>query len=241
MAGYTTFINHLGEKDDFFDIYKKEPREMTEQEKDVQFASDMESLESHTKGTDDKKDVSSMTDEELDEYSNNLFSDVDYLENNWYDVQKESRLCFPNTDNSGYVRKMKTARLNYNKAVKEVYNRVKNGSAYHWNQWVNGDVVSIIKAESNKVRAEKAKATAVSNQDKRLKKYINELKVRISNNEVPQDVIDLLDDEGKFKERNSWGVIKKYFNANGSEEYSYTDKMSELGKTLKNLWKNEFV
>ena len=25
------------------------------------------------------------------------------------------------------------------------------------------------------------------------------------------------------------------------EEYSYTDKMSELGKTLKNLWKNEFV
>ena len=79
MAGYTTFINHLGEKDDFFDIYKKEPREMTEQEKDIQFASDMESLESHTKGIDDKKNVSSMTDEELDEYSNNLFSDVDYL------------------------------------------------------------------------------------------------------------------------------------------------------------------
>ena len=24
MAGYTTFINHLGEKDTFFDIYKKE-------------------------------------------------------------------------------------------------------------------------------------------------------------------------------------------------------------------------
>ena len=34
--------------------------------------------------------------------------------------------------------------------------------------------------------------------------------------------------------------INYYLDDNG-EEYSYTDKMSELGKTLKNLWKNEFV
>ena len=241
MAGYTTFINHIGEKDSFYDIYKEEPREMTENEKDVQFTSDMESLVKHTKGSDDSNDVTTMTDEELDNYSEKLFSKVDYSENNWYDVQKESRLSFGYCDNSGYVHKMKTARLNYDKAVNEVYNRVKNGSVYHWNHWVNGSVINLLKKDKNKARVEKSKVTAVSNQDKRLKKYINELKVRISNNEVPQDVIDLLDDEGKFKERNSWGVIKKYFNANGSEEYSYTDKMSELGKTLKNLWKNEFV
>ena len=64
---------------------------------------------------------------------------------------------------------------------------------------------------------------------------------KIENKEVPDEIINLLDENGLFKERNSWGVIKKYFRLDGNPNYTPGDKMSELGKTLKNLWKNEFV
>lgn len=240
MAGYTTFINHLGEKDDFFDIYKKEPHEPTEQEVTEQFESDMDALVKSTKPDGLDVDLSKFTDEELNDFSYKAFCDVDYYENNWYDVKKESRLC-PGVDNSAYVKKMVSARAKYNKAVFEVLGRVNNKSSFNWNKFVRADVDAIIQKQINMKKAAKAKETAKTNQNDRLQKYVKDLAKRIENKEVPEEVINLLDENGLFKERNSWGTIKKYFRLDGNPNYNSGDKMSELGKTLKNLWKNEFV
>lgn len=241
MAGYTTFINHLGEKDTFFDIYKKELQEPTLQERNEQFESDMDFLVKQTQPDSVDIDLSKLTDEQLNDYSYKAFCDVDYYENNWYDVKKESRLC-SGIDNSAYVKKMVTARSNYNRAIQEVFNRInEKGSTFEWNSFVKSDVKFLFKKQENLKRVAKSKETANANQNNRLQKYIKELAKKIENKEVPDEIINLLDENGLFKERNSWGVIKKYFRLDGNPNYTPGDKMSELGKTLKNLWKNEFV
>lgn len=202
-AGYTSFINSKGEKDDFYDPYKKELEQPPYEEP---FAStDWEKR--FFKGL----DFSTKEGLELaaDKWNSIYFSDL--VHDLAHDGDKSgAREC--------------------SRALNKLYNQIEKGvknlgiEADEANGFLKNIIKKLNADEKQTAIQQKRKATLSANKGNRAQKYADILR----NTELPPEVEELFGDDGFYKERRSWGVIKNYF-----------DK--PYGKALKNLWVNQFA
>lgn len=201
-AGYTSFINHIGEKDYYYDPYKKEPEEPP-------FEADFAQVDWEKrffKGLDFT--TKEGLEEAIERWEYYYFSDL------VHDIAHDG-------DRSGSYQ--------CERALNKLYNKVKSSvkSLGIDESEVSNSLKNVIneikKDEKKAIAQQKRRATLAANKEKRAQAYADELK----NTELPPELESLFTEDGFYKERRSWGVIKDYFN-------------KPYGKALKQLWVNQF-
>lgn len=214
-GSYQTFTNHIGEKDSFYDPYKKEPSEP-----DMGKEFDFEVENSNPKGT-CATEFGDKSPKEIEDLLYDSYHRLDYLENNLYDVQKEARLSYDWDTVRNYKQKIANEEVKYNKLLDAAVELSIAGEEFSRNS-----IKKLVGKEvARRSAAQKRAASKEANRGNRTQKYADELRSYYEG--MPEKVLSLLDDNGLLKERRSWGVIKDYFD-------------TPFGRCLKNLWVNQF-
>lgn len=184
-SGYTTFTNHIGEKDSFYDPYKKEPADVPYEEV---FASNnwearfFKGLDFSTKEGIEKA---------AKRWESNYFSDL------VHDIAHDG-------DRAG-AREASNALMKLQRTIHEKARELGLKSA---------DVEEPLKKmlyrteqhERRIAAAEKGKETKAINSKIKVQTYIKELR----DLDLPAEVRELFAPDGYYKERRSYGVIKNY-------------------------------
>lgn len=203
-AGYSTFRNHIGELDSFYDPYKPEPAE-------VPYEPAYNKVDWYGRLA---KGLDFSTPEGLEKAFAKYFSysTSDFV----HDIEHDG-------DRQG-AKDAKAALAKLYSNILAGCNELGLTSADVTNpdfkKYLGFEEVAKAKEEA----AEKRKAARAANAKNKVQKYIDELKTA----DLPDEVRELFNDEGYYKERRSYGVIKNYF-----------DK--PYGKALKAIWKDEFA
>lgn len=220
-GGYETFRNHIGELDTAYNPYKK-VADAPDLNKDFDMWTS-----GTPKATNDVDDIMSMSGEELSNAYRHSDIELDYLENNLYDVQKEARLDYDWESVNRYKQKISNER----KRFAAIKNRLKQLYTDGQTDGISSDIIERFDREAereaklakNKAAAEKRKATMAANAPARKAKALAELPQQALETVTTPELKELLDENGMLKERRSWGVIKNYFD-------------NPEGKLLKKLW-----
>lgn len=209
--GQTTFINHIGEKDSFDDPYNT--------------GKSLAELDAEARMDDVPADSVEYWYKRLSK-GLNFDTPEGLADAAWqWECEYTSDTAHDLAHDGGRLDAQR-----YSRALQMIYNKVVNGALNLGltSKDTSGSLSQILadreKWQKNKDAAAKRKATMAANAKNRIQSYIEELR----NADLPAEVRELFADDGYYKERRSYGVIKNYF-----------DK--PYGKALKAVWKDQFA
>ena len=209
--GQTTFINHIGEKDSFDDPYNT--------------GKSLAELDAEARMDDVPADSVEYWYKRLSK-GLNFDTPEGLADAAWqWECEYTSDTAHDLAHDGGRLDAQR-----YSRALQMIYNNVVKGALNLGltSKDTSGSLSQILadreKWQKNKDAAAKRKATMAANAKNRIQSYIEELR----NADLPAEVRELFADDGYYKERRSYGVIKNYF-----------DK--PYGKALKAVWKDQFA